>query len=107
MIRVVVCAFALTLAGCGDDNSVPVLRSGPWFGYFAADANKLRGAFTADVAADGKVQLRVQGKLSDEMTPLDIEAPAAILREGSNFFISGTEGNKSVSGYGRERVFDT
>ena len=107
MIRLAVCVFALSLGGCSDDSSGPVLRSGPWYGYFADDGNKLRGAFTADVSVDGKIQLHVRGKLADEMTPLDIEASTAILREGSNFFISGTQGNRSVSGYGRERVFDT
>jgi hypothetical protein len=84
-----------------------VLRQGPWYGYFADSENKILGAFTADVQLDGNLQIRVEGRLSDMMTPLVMEANAAVLREGSNFNITGTEGNRSVSGYGRERVFDT
>jgi hypothetical protein len=107
MSRLAMCAFALLWAGCGDDASGPVLRSGPWYGYLMDQSNQVRGVISADVALDGKVHVKVEGFLSDGTTPFSIESNAAVLREGSNFSISGTEGINSVSGYGRERVFDT
>src|SRR5262245_53865891 len=107
MSRIAMCALALLWAGCGDDASGPVLRPGPWYGYLVDQQNMLRGAISADVAVDGHIHLRVEGKLADGMTPFLIETNASVLREGSNFDITGTEGIHSVSGYGRERVFDT
>jgi hypothetical protein len=107
MSRLAMCALALLWAGCGDDATGPVLRSGPWYGYLMDQNNQLRGVISADVALDGKVNVKVQGFLTDGTTPFSIESNAAVLREGSNFSISGTEGIHPVSGYGRERVFDT
>jgi hypothetical protein len=101
------CACALALLGCGDDASGPVLRAGPWYGYFSDANDQLRGSISAQVSLDGKITLHIEGKLVDQTTPFAIDTNASVLHEGSNFAITGTEGNQSVTGYGRERVFET
>jgi hypothetical protein len=109
MFRFAVCALALSLAGCGDDanTSGPVLKSGPWYGYFVDFNDQLRGNFKGDVDVNGNIHLHIDGTLADFATRFNIDTNAAVLFEGSNFTISGHEGNLPVSGYGRERVFDT
>ena len=109
MSRIAVCVLALSLAGCGDDSmtSGPVLRAGPWYGYFVDYNDQLRGNFSGTVNPDGTMQLHIEGTLADFQTRFHIDTNAAVLYEGSNFNISGKEGNLAVSGYGRERVFDT
>jgi hypothetical protein len=109
MFRFAVCALALSLAGCGDDanTSGPVLKSGPWYGYFVDFNDQLRGNFHGDVDINGNIHLHVEGTLADFNTRFNFDTNAAVLYEGSNFSVSGNEGNLPVSGYGRERVFDT
>src|SRR4051812_25931493 len=94
-------------AGCGAPDSGPILQSGPWFGYFQDLNQTVSGSINFLADADGKIHVHIEGRLADGISPFTFETGAAILREGSNFNVSGSVAGMPVSGYGRERVFTT